>query len=44
MELGTKYRLERELKFNEKRIEQCLKEAEILESRNEDIKKQLENA
>jgi hypothetical protein len=44
MEIGTKYRLEREQKNNERRIEQCLKEAEILETRNEEIKKLLANA
>lgn len=36
-----KFGLERELKRNEKRIEECKQESEILRNRNRDIKEKL---
>lgn len=41
MDEARKFRLERELARNKKRIEDCLKEAEILDSRNADIHREL---
>lgn len=43
MDDGRRYRLERELARNLKRIEDCMTEAEILEDRNSRIKRELES-